>query len=45
MTNAMSDPATPIGKVTVIKDFLPPPQSLTPKGQPNENLNGTMERK
>lgn len=45
MNEAMSAPATPIGKVIIVKDFLPPSQNLTPKGQSNEKSNGTMERK
>ena len=31
MNNTTSDPAEPIGDVTIVKDFLPPPEQLVPK--------------
>ncbi|NET54966.1 MAG: hypothetical protein F6K47_01795, partial [Symploca sp. SIO2E6] len=31
MSNTIPDPAEPIGNVTIVKDFLPPPEQLVPK--------------
>ncbi len=31
MNNKIPDPAEPIGEVTIVKDFLPPPEQLVPK--------------
>ncbi len=31
MKNTTSDPAEPIGNVTIVKDFLPSPDQLVPK--------------
>ncbi|MDJ0582767.1 hypothetical protein [Crocosphaera sp.] len=31
MNNKIPDPAEPIGEVTIVKDFLPPPEELIPK--------------
>ncbi len=31
MSNTIPDPAKPIGEVTIVKDFLPPPEQLRPK--------------
>jgi predicted DNA binding CopG/RHH family protein len=31
MNNTIPDPAAPIGNVTIVKDFLPPPEELIPK--------------
>ena len=31
MNNTNPDPAKPIGNVTIVKDFLPPPEELVPK--------------
>ncbi len=31
MNNKIPDPAEPIGEVTIVKDFLPPPEQLIPK--------------
>jgi predicted DNA binding CopG/RHH family protein len=31
MSNTTSDPAQPIGEVTIVNDFLPPPEQLIPK--------------
>jgi predicted DNA binding CopG/RHH family protein len=31
MKNTTADPAEPIGNVTIVKDFLPPPEQLVPK--------------
>jgi predicted DNA binding CopG/RHH family protein len=40
MSNKISDPAKPIGQVTIVKDFLPPPEQLVPK---NTTVRVTME--
>jgi uncharacterized membrane-anchored protein YhcB (DUF1043 family) len=40
MKNITPDPAKPIGKVTIVEDFLPPPEQLIP----NQNtVRVTME--
>jgi hypothetical protein len=31
MKNTTPDPAEPIGEVTIVNDFLPPPEQLVPK--------------
>ena len=31
MKNTTPDPAEPIGNVTIVEDFLPPPEELVPK--------------
>ena len=31
MNKKLPDPAKPIGEVTIVKDFLPPPEQLVPK--------------
>ncbi|TVQ49403.1 MAG: hypothetical protein EA365_00440 [Gloeocapsa sp. DLM2.Bin57] len=31
MNNTTSDPAKPIGNVTIVEDFLPSPEQLVPK--------------
>lgn len=31
MNNTTNDPAEPIGNVTIVEDFLPPPEQLIPK--------------
>ncbi len=31
MKNTTPDPAEPIGNVTIVEDFLPPPEQLVPK--------------
>ncbi|GBF81777.1 hypothetical protein [Aphanothece sacrum] len=31
MKNTTPDPAEPIGNVTIVEDFLPPPEQLIPK--------------
>jgi len=31
MSNTIPDPAKPIGEVTIVQDFLPPPEQLVPK--------------
>lgn len=31
MNNTTPDPAYPIGDVTIVRDFLPPPEQLVPK--------------
>ncbi|MEM9273176.1 MAG: hypothetical protein AAGA80_09475 [Cyanobacteria bacterium P01_F01_bin.143] len=31
MKNTTNDPAEPIGEVTIVEDFLPPPEQLVPK--------------
>ena len=31
MKNTKPDPAEPIGNVTIVNDFLPPPEKLVPK--------------
>ena len=31
MKNTTTDPAEPIGNVTIVEDFLPPPEQLVPK--------------
>jgi predicted DNA binding CopG/RHH family protein len=31
MKNTIPDPAEPIGEVTIVADFLPPPEQLIPK--------------
>ncbi len=31
MNNTTPDPARPIGNVTIVEDFLPPPEQLVPK--------------
>ncbi|MGB3202544.1 MAG: hypothetical protein WBA99_16680 [Nodosilinea sp.] len=31
MSNTIPDPAEPMGEVTLVQDFLPPPEQLVPK--------------
>ena len=31
MSSTMPDPAKPMGEVTIVQDFLPPPDQLVPK--------------
>jgi len=40
MNNTTPDPAEPIGDVTVVKDFLPPPEQLIPK---RDTVRATIE--
>jgi hypothetical protein len=41
MKNTTHDPAKPIGKVTLVKDFLPPPSQLVPQ---KNTVSVTVER-
>ena len=40
MNNTISDPARPIGNVTIVEDFLPPVNQLVPK---QKTITITME--
>lgn len=40
MSNTIPDPAEPIGEVTLVNDFLPPPEALVPK---KKTVRVTME--
>ena len=40
MKNTTPDPAEPIGNVTIVEDFLPPPEQLVPK---KKTVKVTME--
>jgi predicted DNA binding CopG/RHH family protein len=31
MSNTIPDPAEPIGELTIVEDFLPPPEELVPR--------------
>lgn len=38
MKNTTPDPAEPIGEVTIVNDFLPPPEQLVPKKNKDVNI-------
>lgn len=44
MPNPESDPATPIGEVTIVNDFLPTPQELTSGMHSGRRAKDTMEK-
>jgi len=44
MSKTKSDPANPIGEVTIVNDFLPTPQELIFQIDLNKKIRGTKKK-